>query len=168
MSEYVPYDCEVMKYDKRYHKYLLNYEYMKNEYGMDFVAEFGSKTQAKNRMLKVSNRIYNHIYNHKLNNKRYWEYYLAFEENVRETIKKALIYQAMYEYDAHISELQNTIGINVLNGTKIKLEDLRGQRGIALEAENELRFYKNGLLIQIGKEFISVNDSTFNYDEMGY
>lgn len=161
-------ETDEMKYDLTRHFYVLTPEHLKSEYGMDFVAKEGSLTKAKDKLMRISQSIYNYIYNSKIKNKRFWEHFLATVEDVRPTIQRALEEQARYEYEANALSLEYQIGINPLNGVKISLEDLRGQRRIALQAENELRFYANGVLLTTGKEFIIYSDSEFDYTTMGY
>lgn len=162
----MPTDTTAMTYNSNYHKYVLNLAYLKENYEIDFIETTGSETKGKNLCLQISTRIYNYIYNHKLKTKKYWEYFLAFEDSVREVIQNALIEQAIFEYYSNASQLQHQLGINLLNGTKISLEDLRGERGIALEAINTLRNYENGLLLYAGHEYITTQE--YDYTTDGY
>lgn len=158
----------VMTYNTNYHLYVLNHVYLKQTYEIDFVTMLGSETKAKNKMLQISRRIYNYLYNHKQRNKRYWEYYLAMESEVRDTIQKALIEQALFEYETNGSALTNSLGINPLNGITLSLRDMRGDRTVALEAINTLRNFKDGILFYTGKEMYLPDDTNFDYTEQGY
>lgn len=162
----MPTNNEVMTYNTERHLYVLNHAYLKSTYEIDFVDTTGSETKAKNLCLQISVRVYNYIYNHKLKTKKYWEYFMAFNEEVRDVIQTALIEQALYEYASNASQLQNQIGINLLNGIKINLNDLRGERGIALETVNTLRTWENGLLLFSGREYITTQD--YDYTTDGY
>lgn len=164
----MPTNTNAMKYNSIHHKYILDVEYMRTTYEIDFVKTEGSLTKAKNRMLQISTRIYNYVYNHKQRSKRFWEWYLAFNEDVREVIQEALVQQAIFESESNVHLLQHQIGINVLNGIKISEVDLKGSRGIALEAENTLRNYKDGMLLYTGKQIYLPEDSVFDYEEYGY
>lgn len=164
----MPTNTNAMKYNPIHHKYILDVEYMRTTYEIDFVKTEGSLTKAKNRMLQISTRIYNYVYNHKQRSKRFWEWYLAFNEDVREVIQEALVQQAIFESESNVHLLQHQIGINVLNGIKISEVDLKGSRGIALEAENTLRNYKDGMLLYTGKQIYLPEDSVFDYKEYGY
>lgn len=164
----MPTDTNAMKYNRVYHKYILNVEYLRNTYEIDFIDKYGSKTKAQNKLLQISMRIYNYIYNHKQRSKRFWEWYLAFNEEVRDVIQQALIQQVIFEDESNVSMLQHQIGINLLNGIKISENDLKGSRGIALEAENILRNYKDGMLLYGGKQIYLPDDSAFNYEESDY
>jgi hypothetical protein len=164
----MPTDTNQMKYNKTHHKYLLDLEFLRNTYGLDFVLKYGSSTKATNKMLQISTRIYNYIYNHKQRSKRFWEWYLAFNDDVREVIQETLVQQCIFEYESDASDLQHIIGINFLNGIKISENDLKGSRGIALEAENTLRNYKDGMLLYAGKQIYLPEDSVFDYTEYDY
>lgn len=164
----MPTDTSAMKYNRVYHKYILNAEYLAKTYEIDFIEKYGSKTKAQNKLLQISMRIYNYIYNHKQRSKRFWEWYLAFNEEVRDVIQQALIQQVIFEDESNVSMLQHQIGINLLNGIKISENDLKGSRGIALEAENILRNYKDGMLLYAGKQIYLPDDSGFNYEESDY
>lgn len=164
----MPTDTKAMKYNTTHHKYILDIEWLKENYGIDFVDKEGSSTKAKNKLLQISTRIYNYIYNHKQRSKRFWEWYLAFNEDVREVIQEALVQQCIFESESNVSLLQHQIGINLLNGIKISENDLKGSRGIALEAENTLRNYKDGMLLYTGKQIYLPEDSVFDYEEYGY
>ena len=161
-------NTNAMKYDLQRHFYVLEPEYLKSEYGLDFVERYGSLTKAHNKLVEVSRMVYNTIYNCKLKNKRFWEHFLATVADVRPTIQTALEEQARYEYESNVTALDKQIGINFVNGIKADINDLRGQRRIALEAENALRFYANGALLSTGKEFLMYSDSEFDYTTMGY
>ena len=161
-------DTDAMKYDLVRHFYVLQPEYLKNEYGWDFVAKEGSLTKAHNKLVEISRMIYNTIYNCKMKNKRFWEHFLATVSDVRPTIQTALEEQARYEWESNVTALDKQIGINFVNGIKTDLIDLRGQRRIALEAENALRFYANGVLLNVAKENLIYSDSEFDYTTMGY
>lgn len=164
----MPTDTKAMKYNPTHHKYILDIEWLKENYEIDFVDKEGSSTKAKNKLLQISTRIYNYIYNHKQRSKRFWEWYLAFNEDVREVIQEALVQQCIFESESNVSLLQHQIGINLLNGIKISENDLKGSRGIALEAENTLRNYKDGMLLYTGKQIYLPEDSVFDYEEYGY
>ena len=164
----MPTNTNVMKYNKLYHRYVLNKEWLKETYDIDFISIEGSEKKADNRMLQISNRIYNFIYNHKQRSKKYWEWFLAFDEEVRHVLKEALIQQAIFESESSASMLQNQIGINPLNGIVNSQNELKGTRGIALEAENTLRFFKDGMLLYGGKQMYLPEDTVFSYEELGY
>jgi len=164
----MPTNTTAMKYNSTHHKYIIDVEYLRKTYNIDFVSKLGSLTKANNRMLQISTRIYNFIYNHKQRSKRFWEWYLAFNEEVREVIQETLIQQCLFDYESDVSSLQNMVGINFLNGVKISEVDLKGSRGIALEAENTLRNYKDGMLLYTGKQIYLPEDSVFDYEEYGY
>lgn len=161
-------DTDALKYNTTHHMFVLDVEYLKNTWGIDFIAKEGSKTKAENKLLKISIRIYNYIYNHKQRNKEYWEYYMAFKDDIQPTLRNALEQQALFDYESNAMDLQNLLGVNPLNGTTISLNEIRGDRGIAIEAINALRNYKDGLLIYSGKEMYLPQTSAFDYDEMGY
>lgn len=164
----MPTNTTAMKYNSTHHKYILDIEWLKNVYEMDFVDKEGSTTKANNKLLQISIRIYNYIYNHKQRSKRFWEWYLAFNDEVRSVIQEALVQQCIFEYQSNVSLLQQQIGVNLLNGVKISEIDLKGSRGIALEAENALRNFKDGILLYGGKHIYLPEDSVFDYEEYGY
>jgi len=164
----MPRDTDQMKYNNYHHLYVLTLEHAKNGYDYDFIAEEGSETKAKNRLLRISNRLYDYIYNHKRRNKNIWEWFLAFDEEVRPVIQRALEWQMQFEYESNASSLQNQLGVNLLNGVVIPLKDLRGDRGISLDAINELKNFRDGMLVYTGKEMYIPIQATFDYEEMGY
>lgn len=164
----MPTNDDALRYDMDYHLYVLNHEYMKANYEIDFVEREGSLTRANNLFRSISQTIYDYIYLHKLKNKRYWEYILAFDEEIRDVIKKVLIEQALYEWDANVSKLQNQIGINFLNGVIINKNELRGIRRISLNAENILKNYRNGILVNTTVQMYVPTSALYDYEEMGY
>ena len=85
----MPTDTKAMKYNPTHHKYILDIDWLKEIYEIDFVDKEGSSTKTKNKLLQISTRIYNYIYNHKQRSKRFWEWYLTFNEDVREVIQEA-------------------------------------------------------------------------------
>ena len=164
----MPTNTSAMKYNSVHHKYVLDMEYLKKTYEIDFVKKEGSATKAYNKLLQISTRIYNYIYNHKQRSKRFWEWYLAFNDDVREVIQEALVQQALFENESNVSLLQHQVGVNLLNGIVISEKELKGSRGIALEAENTLRNYKDGMLLYTGKQIYLPEDSVFDYTEYDY
>jgi hypothetical protein len=161
-------DTTALTYNTTHHMFVLDPEYLKDTWDIDVIKRYGSKTKAINGLLKISIRIYNYIYNHKQRNKEYWQYYLAFSTEVTDTLRQTLEQQALFDSESNAMSLQNVLGVNLLNGKVVALEHLRGDRGIAIEALNALRNYKDGLLIYIGKEMYLPQTSEFDYDEMGY
>jgi hypothetical protein len=164
----MPTSDNVLTYDFDYHMYVINPDYLKNAFDVDFISREGSLTKAKNLCRSFSQVIYNYIYNHKLKNKRYWEYVLAFDDNLRDVIRKCLIEQALYENESSVSKLQNQIGINFLNGIVISKNDLRGIRRIATAVEDILRNYENGVLINTMVQTYRLSSTVYDYDTMGY
>ncbi|MCK9575883.1 MAG: hypothetical protein WC143_08195 [Eubacteriales bacterium] len=166
----MPLDTTAMTYSTTRHMYILEIVYLKNEMGIDLETREGSATKAKDKAYQVSRTIYNFIYNHHLKNKRYWEYFLAFDIEVRAIIQNCLEEQMRYEWESNASMLEYQIGVNLLNGTKISQDDLRGKRRIAVAVEDILRNYENGMLIFSGREmYLSGYAQTeYDYTEMGY
>jgi len=161
-------DTTALTYNTTHHLFVLNPEYLKTTWDIDFVVKYGSKTKAVNQLLKISIRIYNFIYNHKQKNKTYWQYYLAFTDDVMLMLKEALEQQALFDYESSAMSLQKLLGVNPLNGKVIKLEHLRGDRGVSLESINSIRNYKEGLLLYSGKEMYLPQTTDYDYDDLGY
>lgn len=166
----MPTNTTAMNYDTTRHLYVLNVAYLKSEMGIDLEEREGSLTRAKDKCYQISRTVYNYIYNHKLKNKRLWEYYLAFDEDVRTVIQNCLEEQARYEWESNASMLEYQLGVNLLNGVKIDRDTLRGERRVAVATEDILRNYKNGLLVSTGRElYLSAFSQTeFDYTTMGY
>ena len=165
MANLVPVDTTQMTYDFDHHVYVLDIEYIKNELGLDFVAKERSLTKAKDKMYQCSRLLYDYIYVHTLNRKRLLEYNLAVQVDLRPVIQEALEWQVRYEYESSVMALTRTVGVNPLNGITLKLNDLRGQRAISLQAENILLY--NGLLYT-GRYNSIVDESELVYETLGY
>ncbi len=158
-------DTNQMKYSTKWHLYILDVEYVKNELGLDFIEKEGSLTRAKDKMYQISRVIYDWIYLHTLNKKRFMEYNLAMGEDFRPIIQEALEWQARYEYESNAILLSMQLGVNPLNGITLHLNDLRGQRVISKTAEDILL---NANLLYTGGYNTTMREDDFDYDEMGY
>ena len=111
----MPTNTTQMNYDTTRHLYVLNVAYLKSEMGIDLEEREGSLTRAKEmlsngRELSIITSI---IINSK--NKRLWEYYLAFDEDVRTVIQNCLEEQARYEWESNASMLE----YQLVNGVKM-------------------------------------------------
>lgn len=166
----MPTNTNAMRYDMVKHLYVLEPAYIKATFDYDFEVREGSLTKARDKMYQISRTVYNFIYNHHLKNKKFWEYYLAFDEEARAVIQNCLEEQMRYEWESNVSMLEYQIGINLLNGVKIDKSDLRGTRRIAVAVEDTLRNWKNGMLLFGGREmYISAYSQTeYDYTTMGY
>jgi len=158
----MPTNTNAMSYDYNKHLYILNFEYVNSEFGLDFVEKEGSTVKAKDRMYQISRTIYNYIYAHTHYIKA-MERWLALDEELRPIIQMILEEQARYEYEMSAEFLSYQSGINVLNGIIIPLDKFRGVARIAPEAENLMR--QNRLLYQ-GQRFLL--EKEFNYEEEQY
>jgi len=153
-----------MKYSTKWHMYMLDVEYVKNTLGLDFIEKEGSLTRAKDKMYQISRVIYNYIYVHTQRQKLI-EYNLAMEEDFRPIIQEALEWQTRFEFESNPLLLSMQLGVNPLNGITINLNDLRGQRVIAKQAEDILLMNN---LLYTGNYPNITTDSQFDYEEMGY
>lgn len=160
----MPTDSKEMKYSKKYHMYLLDVEHVKNEFDLDFVERDGSLTKAKDTMYKLSRTVYQFIYSHS-RYKKQMEYWLAKDEELRPVILQVLEEQARYEYEMNAEYLSIQSGINLLNGVRIPLKEMRGLVRVAPAVEDILR--NSGLLFQ-GQRFIPNQSGTFNYEDGDY
>ena len=157
----MPENTTAMSYDYNKHLYILNFEYVNSEFGLDFVEKEGSTVKAKDRMYQISRTIYNYIYAHTHYIKAI-EKWLALDEDLRPFIQMALEEQARYEYEMSAEFLSYQSGINVLNGIIIPLDKFRGVARIAPEAENLMRH--NRLLYQ-GQRFMLETEYDYTEDE---
>jgi hypothetical protein len=153
-----------MAYSTKWHMYILDVEYVKNTLGLDFIQKEGSKTRAQDKMYQISRVIYNYIYVHTQRQKLI-EYNLAMVEEYRPIIQEVLEWQTRFEYESNPLLLSMQLGVNPLNGITINLNDLRGQRVIAKQAEDIL-LYKN--LLYTGGYNNVTRDSELDYDTLGY
>jgi len=160
----MPTDSKEMKYSLKYHMYILDVENVKNEIGLDFIARDGSLTKAKDTMYKLSRTVYQFIYGH-TRYKKQMEYWLAKDGELRPIILQVLEEQARYEYETNAEYLSIQSGINVLNGVRVPLKELRGLVRVAPAVEEILR--NSGLLYQ-GQRFIPTSNDTFDYDSGEY
>ena len=158
----MPSDTLQMKYNYDKHLYILTLNYLKSDFGLDFIEKEGSETKAKDRLFQISRTIYNYIYSHTHYIKEV-EYALAFDETLRFVIQSALEEQARYEYEMSAELLSKQSGINVLNGIIIPMDRIRGMIRIAPEAENILR---NNRLLYQGQRFVL--KTTYDYESEGY
>jgi len=157
-------DTAQMKYNYTRHKYILEYEYLKTEMGIDMVVETGSVTKAKDKLYQISRTIYNWIYSH-TNYRKQMEYWLAFNDDLRAIIQEAMEEQIRFELEVSAEYFSKQTGINVLNGVQIKLDKFRGKARISPDAQNILR---NAKLLYQGQRFLVALESSFDYAEMGY
>jgi transglutaminase/protease-like cytokinesis protein 3 len=157
-------DTAQMKYNYTRHKYVLEMEYLKNDFGIDMVEETGSVTKGKDKLYQTARTIYNWIYAH-TNYRKQMEYWLAFDEDLRPIIQEALEEQIRFEIEVNAEFLAKQSGINPLNGVQISLDKFRGKARISPDAQNILR---NAKLLYQGQRFLLARESTFDYDEMGY
>jgi hypothetical protein len=160
----MPTDSKEMKYSKKYHMYLLDVENLKSDLGLDFVARDGSLTKAKDTMYKLSRTVYQFIYGH-TRYKKELEYWLAKDEELRPIILQVLEEQARYEFETNAEYLSIQSGVNLLNGVRVPLKELRGLVRVAPAVEEILR--NTGLLYQ-GQRFIPMPRETFDYETGDY
>ena len=157
----MPGNTTAMSYDYNKHLYILNFEYVNSEFGLDFVEKEGSTVKAKDRMYQISRTIYNYIYAHTHYIKA-MEKWLALDEDLRPFIQMALEEQARYEYEMSAEFLSYQSGINVINGIIIPIDRFRGQVRISPEAENILR---NNRLLYQGQRFMLETEYDYTEDE---
>jgi hypothetical protein len=157
----MPENTTAMSYDYNKHLYILNFEYVNSEFGLDFVEKEGSTVKAKDRMYQISRTIYNYIYAHTHYIKA-MEKWLALDEDLRPFIQMALEEQARYEYEMSAEFLSYQSGINVINGIIIPIDRFRGQVRISPEAENILR---NNRLLYQGQRFMLETEYDYTEDE---
>lgn len=158
----MPTDTSAMIYNYDKHLYVLDLDYLNTTLGLDFTSKEGSETKAKDKLYQISRTIYNYIYKH-THYRDFMEYRLAFDETLFDTIQQALEEQARYEYEMDAQYLAYQSGINVLNGVRIPLSDLRGDARISPDAIDLLRSKK---LLYTGQFFRM--PVAYDYDEMGY
>jgi hypothetical protein len=157
-----PYDTDAMFYDFDKHLYILNHEWVKNQFGLDFIEKEGSLTRAKDRMYRISRNIYNFIYAHTHYIKQ-MQKWLAVDYEMRPFVQQALEEQARYEYDMSAEFFSEQSGINVVNGVQIPIDRFRGIVRISPYAEDVMR--QNRMLYQ-GQRFLT--EKNFADDEYDY
>ena len=130
-----------MVYDYDRHFYVLTYEYVKQETGVDLQLLISSpfivdKNVAVANMLKdISAQVYNFVYSYNARYNDYQEYLMAKSPKARDFIKEALLKQLSYVI--RNGKLNEFAGINVsynqMNAVNL-LDDMRGERSIHPEA----------------------------------
>lgn len=151
-----PYDDNKLKYNKEYHRYLIDKDYVASVYG-DEVNEMDEK-EWKTLQFQVSDNVYNFIYSFKSGPRNYdkMEYELAKNKYFRETLELALLYQIEYAMATEGDTVQLQHGINIGIDKSIDVNILRGQLMVAHKAI--LILYQRGLLES------TFADEDFDYD----
>lgn len=148
MAEQVtPYNCELMVYDVRNHRYELTVHGVEQLSGIDLIFEKGNEYEAKKTLKKASDIIYRFIYKHKFPNQiPYIEYLLAKDDTLRDTIMNALVGQIEYDNESGALALENQHGIDMLSASTrvIQNHNFRGYNAISQKSIDVLN--QKGLL----------------------
>lgn len=137
----LPYDDRDMKYDMDLRQYILEPNYVLNNLYLEEHIETELRSNNRfNRLLReVSDDIYRYIYRYTLKNQiEIKRYILAKKEDVRDVLKRAMLYQVRYYLRSGGGLLKDMPGVDIERSRMIDLDRLRGEGSIASQAIDTL------------------------------
>lgn len=138
MSEQVlPYEDESMFYDMGLRQYVLKQNYVLNNLYLDehIETELRSNNRFERLLYEVSDDIYRYIYRYTLKNQiEIKRYILSKKENVRDLLKRAMLYQVRYYIRSGGGLLKDMPGVDLERSRVIDIDHLRGERSIASQS----------------------------------
>lgn len=138
-----PYDDDMLIYDIKRHRYLLNREYIFNIYGENKIVDDVKWTQIVNQ---ISDNVYTFIYSFKQGKENYdhLEYELACNQYYREVLAEVLIWQYEYAITSGGDLVQLQHGFNSASDKMNNVENLRNE--LMISTKGYLRLLNVGLL----------------------
>lgn len=133
----LPYEDEAMYYDMGLRQYVLKQNYVLNNLYLDehIETELRSNNRFDRLLYEVSDDIYRYIYRYTLKNQvEIKRYILAKKEEIRDLIKRAMLYQVRYYIRSGGGLLKDMPGVDLERSRVIDINHLRGERSIATQS----------------------------------
>ena len=133
----LPYEDEAMKYDMGLRQYVLKQNYVLNNLYLDehIETELRSNNRFERLLYEVSDDIYRYIYRYTLKNQiEIKRYLLAKKEEIRDLLKRAMLYQVRYYIRSGGGLLKDMPGVDLERSRVIDIDHLRGERSIASQS----------------------------------
>ena len=161
----LPYDDLDMKYDMNLRQYILEPNYVLNNLYLEehVETELGSNERFNRLLREVSDDIYRYIYRYTLKNQiEIKRYILAKKEEVRDIIKRAMLYQVRYYLRSGGGLLKDMPGVDLERSRLIDLDRLRGEGHISSQAIDTLSEVPDILYAGVMYHRIDIiNDGTY-------
>jgi hypothetical protein len=133
----LPFDDNDMFYDLSLRQYILKENYVLNNLYLDehIETELKSNKRFKRLLAEVSDDIYRYIYRYTLRSEiPYKRFLLAKRPDVREAVKRAMLFQTRYYLRSGGGLLKDMPGVDLERSRLIDLDRLRGEGSIASQA----------------------------------
>lgn len=133
----LPYEDEAMYYDMGLRQYVLKQNYVLNNLYLDehIETELRSNNRFDRLLYEVSDDIYRYIYRYTLKNQvEIKRYILAKKEEIRDLMKRAMLYQVRYYIRSGGGLLKDMPGVDLERSRVIDINHLRGERSIATQS----------------------------------
>ena len=161
----LPYEDEAMKYDMGLRQYVLKQNYVLNNLYLDehIETELRSNNRFERLLYEVSDDIYRYIYRYTLKNQiEIKRYLLAKKEEIRDLLKRAMLYQVRYYIRSGGGLLKDMPGVDIERSRMIDLDRLRGEGSIASQAIDALSEVPDILYAGVLYQRIDIiNDGTY-------
>lgn len=161
----LPYDDKDMKYDMDLRQYVLTPNYVLNNLYLEehIETELRSNKRFDRLLREVSDDIYRYIYRYTLKNQiEIKRYVLAKKEEVRDVLKRAMLYQIRYYLRSGGGLLKDMPGVDIERSRMIDLDRLRGEGSIASQAIDALSEVPDILFAGVLYNRIElINDGTY-------
>jgi len=158
------YDDKDMFHDKDFNQYILNASYPMNRIAMDenMVSALKRNDYLDKLLFEVSDDVYGYIKNYSTpHTYKYKLEKINNEEEERQIIKRAMLYQVRYYIRSGGGLLKDMTGVDLQKSKVLDIQALRGQRHIAKQTIDELS--KSEYLLKTQKKILG---SRFDvYDE---
>lgn len=133
----LPYEDESMRYDEGLRQYVLKQNYVLNNLYLDehIETELRSNTRFERLLYEVSDDIYRYIFRYTLKNQiEIKRFLLAKKDDIRDILKRAMLYQVRYYIRSGGGLLKDMPGVDLERSRVINMDDLRGERSIASQS----------------------------------
>ena len=141
-TEVIPYNDDIMTYNKTFHQYELNKDAVKNLLNIELEDDVDDLNEVGAVLREISLDIYNFIYSFKETEQiPKMEYLLATRDYFREGVFRMMLAEVRYYFYSKGTMLKTFHGMNVEKATTISVETLRGELTISQMAYNEAHKY---------------------------
>ena len=133
----LPFDDQDMTYDLGLRQYILNENYVLNNLYLDehIETELRSNKRFKRLLVEVSDDIYRYIFRYTFKNQiPFKRFLLAKREDIRQALKRAMLFQTRYYLRSGGGLLKDMPGVDLERSRLIDLDRLRGEGSIASQA----------------------------------
>lgn len=154
----LPYNDDNMKYDITKGQYILTKNCVLNNLYLDESIETMLQTNPKvNQFLEeVSDDVYLYIFRYtRRDMKSIKRYLMAKREDLRDIIKRAMLYQARYALRSGAIAIKDMHGVDIEKTKSLNISVLRGEVGLAEQARQVL---SDGGLLYTGRLYLTDKD----------